>query len=399
MNKLDELAKRSSGMRTAVRLIKTAITGVCACLLIASSTRLDFRNTTYALDETNDSDHMNTADPPVFPAEPPAKKETLSTPVPAYKPQPLISMQPLDEQSVLQQLSHIADEANSSDEKTKNDAPSEENPSDDRTLAEDIYMRPGLPKPEAYTGNAVTFDQEGNVFVYGTPVTPKLGQTTDIAPKEQSPVTDDYFDDAVIIGNSLIVGMQKVGILPATYYANIGLSVRQFFEKTFLPAPDNGTSELVTVAEALARDDSFGKVYLMFGINELGWDNLDSFVSYYETIIDTILTIRPDAVIYVQTILPINESIYRLSGNAFSYCSNARIRQFNEAIAEIAESRHVVLLTPGEILTDDDGQLQADATTDGVHLSRPYLEMWKDYLVTHTVPDVDLRIFYESPSE
>lgn len=392
MNKLDELAKRSSGMRCAVRLMKTAITGVCACLLIVSSTRLDFRNITYALDETNDTDQMNTAVPPFF-AELPAKKELHSMSVPAYKPQPLNAIQPLDEQSTIKLLSQAADESNRSDEQTKNDVPSEEN-----LPQEDIYVRPGLSKPENYTGNAVTFDKEGNVFIYGTPVTPMLGQTTNITPAEQSPVADDYFDDAVIIGNSLIVGMQKTGIIPATYYANIGLSVRQFFEKTFLPAPDNSASELVTAAEALVRDDSFGKVYLMFGINELGWDNLDSFVSYYETIIDTILTIRPDAIIYVQTILPINESIYRQSGNAFSYCNNARIGQFNEAIAEIAESRHVVLLTPGEMMTDADGQLQADATADGVHLSRPYLEMWKDYLVTHTVPEVDLHIFYESPS-
>jgi hypothetical protein len=50
MNKLDAISRRSKPMRALVRLIKIAITGCGACVLIASSTQLQFGGVTYALD-------------------------------------------------------------------------------------------------------------------------------------------------------------------------------------------------------------------------------------------------------------------------------------------------------------------------------------------------------------
>ncbi|MBR5870544.1 MAG: hypothetical protein IKZ09_05870, partial [Clostridia bacterium] len=52
MNKLDAISRRGRGMRALVRLIKTAITGCGACLLIVSSTQLQFGGVTYALEDT-----------------------------------------------------------------------------------------------------------------------------------------------------------------------------------------------------------------------------------------------------------------------------------------------------------------------------------------------------------
>ena len=53
MNKLDAISRRSKGMRALVRLIKTAITGCGACLLIATSTQLQFGSVTHALDDAS----------------------------------------------------------------------------------------------------------------------------------------------------------------------------------------------------------------------------------------------------------------------------------------------------------------------------------------------------------
>ena len=53
MNKLDALSRRGKGMQALVRLIKTAITGCGACMLIVSSTHLQFGGVTHALDDEN----------------------------------------------------------------------------------------------------------------------------------------------------------------------------------------------------------------------------------------------------------------------------------------------------------------------------------------------------------
>lgn len=370
MNKLDAISRRSSGMHVVVRLIKTAITGVCACALIASSAQLNFGSVTYALDDTETAESRAAAGRLITAADASPTADTV---------------QCLDEAAVMLLF------------------PKESEPDEPEQPAV-VYERPGAVRPEGYQGSAVTFDDNGNVLIYGTAVTEMTAKTPSGIPDESAAVSDDYFKDAVFVGNSLLVGMQKAAVLDTTYYANIGLSVKQFFEKAFIPAPDgetaaDGSPVLVTAAEALARDNSFRRVYLMFGINELGWPSVNSFISQYETLIDTILTIRPDAVIYVQAIIPVNETLTAASGTAADYCSNARITAFNTAIAAMAARRNVVFLTPGDVLVDSNGQLNANATTDGIHLSGAYIKLWKNYLATHVVDDIDASVFYTAAND
>ncbi len=362
MNKLDAISQRSKRLRAAVRLIKTAITGVCACALIVTYTHLDRGSVTYAFDDANHGATMSSSDLPT-----PNEREVPTVPA--------CSVAAMDEAAITAQFA----------------------PPEPETV---VYERPGLTAPEGYRGNIVTYNADGLLCIYGTPVTPMTAKTEGVIPAAQQAVADDYFRDAVCIGNSLVVGMQKSGLLPTAFYANIGLNVRQFFEKPFIPSPDGATNEdgsamLVTAAEALARKDDFKKVYLMFGINELGWLDIGTFTDYYEAIIDTILTIRPDAVIYMQKILPINEAVYALGADPSEYYTNERISRFNAEIASIAQQKQVVLLDPGTAVADASGQLEATATADGIHLSGAYINRWKTYLATHTVPDVDISVFYE----
>ena len=77
-------------------------------------------------------------------------------------------------------------------------------------------------------------------------------------------VTQDYFDDAVFIGDSRTVGLRDYGGWDnATYYASIGLTVYDMFDTPIVE--ENGAK--ITVEEALS-EHQFGKVYLMIGIND-----------------------------------------------------------------------------------------------------------------------------------
>ena len=173
------------------------------------------------------------------------------------------------------------------------------------------------------------------------------------------------------------------------------MSVKQFFEKPMFLAPD-GSGKLVTTAEAVVRDGDYRRVYLMFGVNELGWPSTSTFVEYYERLIDLILNVRPDAVIYVQGMLPINEAVYNASTETPYECfNNERIALYNDKLAALAARKSVVYLTPAEVIADETGSLPAEATTDGIHLNAAYLRRWADYLYTHTVDDVDPALFYQ----
>lgn len=359
MNKLDALSRRGKGMQALVRLIKTAITGCGACLLIVSSTQLQFGGVTHALDE----DILT--GPNAVSAQMP---EEISVTMPVE--------QPLDETLVLSMFppEPIAEET-----------------------VEIVYERPYLAVPDGWTGNAVTFDDDGNPLLYGNDLIPMTAKTDGGTPEKSARADDTYFsEDTLFIGNSLVVGMQKVGVIDTTYYANIGMSVKQFFEKPMFLDPD-GSGKLVTTAEAVVREGDFRRVYLMFGINELGWPSSSAFIDYYSRLIDLILQVRPDAVIYVQGLLPMNEAVYISSTETPSeYFTNTRIAEYNEKLAALASRKQVVYLNPGEVIADENGILPADATTDGIHLNAAYIRRWAEYLYTHTVDDVDPALFYQT---
>jgi len=361
MNKLDAISRRSKGMRALVRLIKTAITGCGACVLIASSTQLQFGGvTSYALD----SDLQ--AGPNAFSAQ-----------IPEVVSMTLLAEQPLNEADVL---------ALFPPEPVVTEEP-----------VEIVYERPSLRVPEGWTGNAVTFDEEGSPYLYGNPIAPMTAKTVSGTPEKSDRADKSYFaEDTLFIGNSLVVGMQKVGVIDTKYYANIGMSVKQFFEKPMFLSPD-GSGKLITTAESVVRDGDFRRVYLMFGVNELGWPGSSAFFDYYERLIDLILNVRPDAVIYVQALTPMNEAVYAASTETPSeYFTNARIAQYNERLSALAERKSVVYLTPGEVLADETGSLPSDATTDGIHMNANLIRRWAEYLYTHTVEDVDPALFYQT---
>ncbi len=366
MNKLDAISRRGRGMRALVRLIKTAITGCGACMLIVSSTQLQFGGVTHALDD------ISMLGPNACASLIP---ETVSVEMPAE--------QPLDEALMLELF------------------PPE--PVTVEEPAEIVYARPALEVPEGWTGNAVTFDGDGNPLLYGNEIAAMTAKTVPGTPMKSDRADDTYFsEDTLFIGNSLVVGMQKIAAIDTTYYANIGMSVKQFFEKPMFVSPDgtknrDGSPKIVTTAEAVVRENDFRRVYLMFGVNELGWPGSSAFIDYYDRLIDLILNVRPDAVIYVQGLLPMNEAVYAATNGASSeYFTNARIAQYNEKLMALAARKQVVYLNPGEVIADEGGVLPADATTDGIHLNANYIRRWADYLYTHTVDDVDPALFYQT---
>ena len=188
---------------------------------------------------------------------------------------------------------------------------------------------------------------------------------------------EGYFDDALFIGDSRTQGLELYGgIDEATYYTAQGLMVNSALVKTVVPSGGGN----ITIPEALS-ENTFGKVYIMLGINELGWKSQDRFIEYYGQLIDTVREKQPDAVIYIQSIMPVSMA----KSEKDEVYNNTRVALYNKCIQTVIEDRDVVWLDVGAAMSDENGCLPEEATADGVHLTSEYCRKWADFLRNHVV--------------
>ena len=189
-------------------------------------------------------------------------------------------------------------------------------------------------------------------------------------------VADSYFDDAAFIGDSRTQGLQLYTGLPnATFYATQGLMVDTFFSKKFVKAGGGK----ITIPDAM-KNQTFKKVYIMLGVNELGWAYEKVFIQKYGEVVDKVKELQPDAKIYVQSILPVTKA--KSDGDAIY--NNTKISRYNELIEQMCREKGVTYLHVADALGLDNGAMPAGSATDGVHLNREYCYKWLDYLKTHT---------------
>lgn len=197
---------------------------------------------------------------------------------------------------------------------------------------------------------------------------------------ESDPVDIDYFADAAFIGDSRSDGfMLFSGIYGATNLTYNGLSIFSLDTKTCFTLD----GEPATVYQML-EEPQYKKIYLSLGINELGYYDDNGYYQGYLDAIDTIRTLQPTAVIYLQGLIPLNESVIQATGGA-SYLTNEHLLIYNDLMKQAAAEKQVVFLDLNTHFADQDGQLPADASNDGVHPTKEYYEKWLVYLKCHTI--------------
>ena len=197
---------------------------------------------------------------------------------------------------------------------------------------------------------------------------------------ESEAVDNSYFEDAAFIGDSRTDGfLIYSGIGCGENLTSNGLSIFKLGTKKALTID----GQQYTLLEALALKE-YGKVYLSLGVNELGYYDDEGFYKAYCDAIDAIRACQPNAVIYIQGLIPLNEDKIAETGGA-SYLTNEHLLVYNDLMKKAAEEKQVVFLDLNPEFTGPDGQLPADASKDGVHLRTDYCKAWLEYLKTHTV--------------
>lgn len=193
--------------------------------------------------------------------------------------------------------------------------------------------------------------------------------------QETKVISESYFDDAVFIGDSRTEGLETFsGLKNATFYAEKGLNVKTAFEHKLVKL-DN---QEITIPNALKKQ-SFGKVYIMFGVNELGWIYEQIFIERYANLIDQIKKLQPNAEIYIQSIIHVSSEREKKEPEL----SNKKINRRNKLLKKLAKEKKVQYINLNKVLTDKNGALFSNAATDGIHLNKTYCVLWKDYLMEY----------------
>lgn len=193
-------------------------------------------------------------------------------------------------------------------------------------------------------------------------------------------VEDSYFADALFLGDSRVVGMYEYGGLEeiATFYASTGMSIYKLLDAQIVEVP--GQDEKITIDEAL-QQQSFGKIYIMVGINEMGTGTVERYAETYKSVVDRLRELQPEALIYIQAILKVTTE----RSNKGDYINNEGIEARNQALSQLADGQKVFYVDANPAVCDEDGGLIKDYTFDGVHLKAKYINLWKEFLKDNAV--------------
>lgn len=144
------------------------------------------------------------------------------------------------------------------------------------------------------------------------------------------------------------------------------------------------TGLLLDNLDAHLYGDAVDQIVILIGTNDIGKDiPMNEALNNLESVIQTISRDYPLSQIKLVSILPVNE------GEDFKQTvyirTNEKIKAWNQAYQDLASAYMQVEFVPVfENLLDQEGQLKADYTTDGLHLSvagyQVLSNVLKDYL-------------------
>ncbi|MBR5272884.1 MAG: hypothetical protein IKU25_05775 [Clostridia bacterium] len=215
------------------------------------------------------------------------------------------------------------------------------------------------------------------------------GLSTMTSPDLHEPLEPSFFDDAVIIGDSVTLKLslyvskcKNNGQYPlgqAAFLCSGSLGYTNALWK--LDDPQNvhprynGTKYRVPQGVAATGAD---KVFIMFGMNDFMLYGIDQTIVNAKTLINEILANSPDAKIYVQSVTPILASC---EGGAKT---NANVRALNTKLRGMCEQNGWTYLDVASVMVNANGSLKTEYCGDpdsmGIHFTDAACKAWIEYL-------------------
>ncbi len=251
----------------------------------------------------------------------------------------------------------------------------------------DILNDTGLPADDADAENAENTEEipKGTTdFLYYEPVqidSPYYKDAGKIALTTAYPYTKEntsYFNDAAFLGDSRTLGISDyAGLEEADFYCDSGMMIFKLLEEGITYQKTGNKVDLTKVLQ----EKQYRKIYIMLGMNELGYGNTEMYLKKYREVLEKIREWQPGAVVYVMA----NLHVSREKNNFESEFNNININDKNAAAASLANGTDIFYLDANPLFTDEEGFLNAELTFDGVHLYAQHYDVWREFLLEHAV--------------
>ena len=188
----------------------------------------------------------------------------------------------------------------------------------------------------------------------------------------------DYFETAIFIGDSRIegLGLYEGGILKgATFFAKPGSNSSGL---AIADVEVNGKTEHLG---PYLEEHDFRKVYIMCGINSMGYPLESNVRMFKEDLLDLVLEKLPDAKIYILSDLGATKE----AGTNNPALSKDRVSAYNEELKKLANGQNIVYLDVASQFQDSEGWLDSSVSDGmGVHLKASECQKLARYLAANT---------------
>lgn len=123
------------------------------------------------------------------------------------------------------------------------------------------------------------------------------------------------------------------------------------------------------------------KIFLLIGINDISRNvPADLILRNYNRILARIQRESPRTEIFVQTILPVNNTFTRYKNH---YNKNEIIAAVNNGLRQFAKEEKITLIDLHPHFLDEQNRLDKKYTEEGLHLNAAGYELWKTLLVPY----------------
>lgn len=196
---------------------------------------------------------------------------------------------------------------------------------------------------------------------------------------ESTRVRTEYFNDAVFIGDSITTGLQLYDLLPdSNIVAYTGINLDVILTKKVM---NDNTQTILEATTAIQPK----KIYIMLGANGLAYLSGEQTADYYAKFVDEVRRENPNAIIYIQSILPIQEELF--SQKYEGDLNNQKIDACNALLMKMAGEKEMYYLDVASAFKDETGGMDIEMTSDGLHFKSDSYTKWLDYLKMHAIEE------------
>lgn len=117
------------------------------------------------------------------------------------------------------------------------------------------------------------------------------------------------------------------------------------------------------------------KLFVMIGINDLNQGKkVEEILENYKKILETFQNKIPDTKIFIQSVLPVNHQIFKNKG------VNEKVLLLNTKLKDLDKNFSFQYIDLFSAFLDGNNELDAQYTTDGVHLNGQGYLIWKEII-------------------